>query len=613
MTKPKRTEKQDAIAKQLKDCLRARIKSGGGMILKGQKGVGKTLIIGGMNSKAPKDVKLLNLFFACQTAYAEKQAEEVGVARGDMPLTLGRMPMLKKRLGDADTGATTFTLTPASAGNLLNPEQKLHDELIKLVKKKDVNCIHIEVDEVHKAYKGHSNKPALVAAFREELRNIGITLVVTGITATPLWDVKSKDQERLARRACMLLGLEAAEGETAVEALEKHLVEVSTADAKGIFDETKPLQTEAPEAFEVREVNPTKDPSQELEGCMADAKSMLLGLALDGSQGHIDRLVSFFLCLSMAVVRKVLDDRMIESVLPMDGVQCKTVVKDGDGGLSLSTEATTARSNALIVVDSPEARKYLMAQLKDRAENEEDARPMQFFDLTTKDRVTFQKSLDAFVEATKTMTSGHPIGFIDPAQLEGSNDFGKNCFAIIAVGTFPPHLKDQGAGRLGRPVPMEAGDLVPIDGYKAVHIASKWQTALAGALKSKGETLPNQVNGLLKTYEKARKKDMMEVFGEADDDEPDPVFVRVETTAKQLAKVDAAKHLPKPFELAKTFMEAVLDEEKKEKHLTAAFGKLSTDLKTRARAGSMLAKYSPTSAADAEEANEVMHDNADDA
>eukprot|EP00966_Prymnesium_polylepis_P111031 2568262-Prymnesium_polylepis.1 len=76
MTKPKRTEKQDATAKQLSGGLRARIKSGGGMTLKGPKGVGKTLIIGGMNSKAPKDAKVLNLFIACQTAYAEKQAEE---------------------------------------------------------------------------------------------------------------------------------------------------------------------------------------------------------------------------------------------------------------------------------------------------------------------------------------------------------------------------------------------------------------------------------------------------------------------------------------------------------------------------------------------------------
>eukprot|EP00966_Prymnesium_polylepis_P134932 3118329-Prymnesium_polylepis.1 len=92
------------------------------------------------------------------------------------------------------------------------------------------------MDEVHKAYKGRSNKPAQVAAFRKALREAGISLVVTGITATPLWDKKGKDRERLAKRACTLFGLEAAEGETAVEALEENLVEVSTADAKGIFD-----------------------------------------------------------------------------------------------------------------------------------------------------------------------------------------------------------------------------------------------------------------------------------------------------------------------------------------------------------------------------------------
>ena len=41
------------------------------------------------------------------------------------------------------------------------------------------------------------------------------------------------------------------------------------------------------------------------------------------------------------------------------------------------------------------------------------------------------------------------------------------------------------------------------------------------------------------------------------DDEPDPTFERVETTAKQLAKVDAGKYFPpQPFDLAKTFMQA---------------------------------------------------------
>ena len=98
-------------------------------------------------------------------------------------------------------------------------------------------------------------------------------------------------------------------------------MEVIIADAKEIFAVTKPLQTLAPEMFEVRKVNPTVKPSQEVEGCMADAKSMLLGLALYGAQSHIDRLhVGFKTCLSMAIVQKVLDDHMIETVLPVDGV-----------------------------------------------------------------------------------------------------------------------------------------------------------------------------------------------------------------------------------------------------------------------------------------------------
>ena len=61
-------------------------------------------------------------------------------------------------------------------------------------------------------------------------------------------------------------------------------------------------------------------------------------------------------------------------------------------------------------------------------------------------------------------------------------------------------------------------------------------------------------------------------------------------------------------------MQAVLDVNDKEALLTGAFGKLNTDKKTRARAGSVLAKYSPTSntaaGSDAEAADNdaVMND-----
>eukprot|EP00966_Prymnesium_polylepis_P245499 5679408-Prymnesium_polylepis.1 len=232
--------------------LRARIESGGGMTFMGTMGVGKTIIVGAMNAKPPKDVKLLNLFIACQTAYAEKQAEEVCVARGDKPLTQGRMSMLEKRLSYAGTDAVTVTLTPASAGNLLSPKHKFQEKLIEMVKAKNVTCINIEADEVHKWYQGRSNKPSHVAAFREELRKKDTTLVVTGITATPLWDVKGKDQDRLAKRACTLFGHKA---DKPVETLEENTIEVSSEDAKGIFAEIKPLQTPAPETFEVREVD----------------------------------------------------------------------------------------------------------------------------------------------------------------------------------------------------------------------------------------------------------------------------------------------------------------------------------------------------------------------
>ena len=112
------------------------------------------------------------------------------------------------------------------------------------------------------------------------------------------------------------------------------------------------------------------------------------------------------------------------------------------------------------------------------------------------------------------MTSGHPIGIIEPSQLEGSNEFGKNVFTIIAIGDFPAYLLSQGAGRLARPVPMVAGDLVPVDGYNAVHLASKWQPALRGALKAKTshtKPLPVAENELLTKYEAERKEELEEL------------------------------------------------------------------------------------------------------
>ena len=594
------TPEQEKVAKELRQKRKSIIdKGGGGMTFKGAKGTGKTLMMGRVNRKKIKDRKQLNLYVACQTAYAEKHAADVGVEAGDKPLTLGRMKMLKERLRQSN--AVTFTLTPVSGGNLLNPKQNIHDEFIKTVKQAGVDVIHLEMDEGHKDYKGRSSKPARVKAFCDVLRKEGITPVVTSITATPLWDVKGKDKERLAKRACTVHGNEVGEGQTALGVLEEGMVEVSAEDTAAIFAVTKPLQTPVPEAFEKCEVAlPTATPSQEVTEYTKDAKVLLLGLALEGAQGHIDRLCGVRACTSMAVVQKVLDDYMIEGELPKDGVPCKTVIEADDGTLSLSDEVVTVRSNVLIVTDTPEARKHLMEQLKDRAENEEGARAMTFFDLTTKDRATFNANLAGFVEATKTMESGHPVGFIEPQQLEGSNDFGKGCFTIITIGNFPPHVLNQGAGRLGRPVPMEVGDHVPVDGYKAIHMASKWQTTLTCALKSKGKTLPKPVSDLLAKYELKRKDELEELHGDVDDEDDDPTFDRVKKTAKQLAKIDADKHLLKPYDLAKTYMEAVLDEVKKEACLKEAFGSLldkDDEDGPRGRTGSVLATYLPVATA----------------
>jgi hypothetical protein len=612
---PKTTPEQKAIGKKVRQNLYGQIKSEkrhGGITFVGPKGVGKTRMVGEVHSKAPKDEKTLNLFATCKTDHAEKQATEVRVTVGCKPLTLGRLPSVKTAL--KSSASATFTITPTSFGNLLNPNHALHEKGIATLEDSGVTCIRLSIDEAHKAYAGSSNKPARIAAWRAALAEKGIALVVTAVTATPLWDQKSKAQGALAKRACTVLGLEVGEGETAVGVLNENIVTVSPEESAAIFAETKSLQTAAPDKFERREqaIPGGFERSSELAAHIADARPLLLGLALDGPQGHIDRLNGLKVCTSMAVVQKVLDTYAIEGALPEKGAHCKTVVKAADGKLSLSEEMTLVRSNAILVVDTPEARKYLVEQLTDRAENEDDARAMEFFDFTTKDRATFNANLAGFHAATTRMTSGHPIGIIEPSQLEGSNEFGKNVFAILAIGDFPLHLLNQGAGRLARPVPLEAGDLVPVDGYNAVHLASKWQPAVRGALKAKtshSKPLPEAVNKLLTEYEAERKDELEELFGEDEEDEADTVYERVVTTAKQLVKLDAARRLCL-CDLATTYLGAVLDEEKKEELLAEAFGKKLGDEggAKRDRTGSVLAEYASVSAvaSDEEKEDEVM-------
>ena len=81
------------------------------------------------------------------------------------------------------------------------------------------------------------------------------------------------------------------------------------------------------------------------------------------------------------------------------------------------------------------------------------------------------------------------------------------------------------------------------------------------------------------------------LFGVEGNEEEDPVFERVATATKQLAKLDAAKRLPEPYNLATTYLEAKLDSDKREAQLTTAFGASCEDNAQRDHSGSVLAKY----------------------
>ena len=114
---PKTTPEQDAIGKKLRQKICDHIGNRrGGITFVGPKGVGKTRIVGVVHSKAPKDETTLNLFAACKTDHADKQAEEVGVATGCKPLTLGRLLTVKTALALDLRAALTVVSRPMVRG-----------------------------------------------------------------------------------------------------------------------------------------------------------------------------------------------------------------------------------------------------------------------------------------------------------------------------------------------------------------------------------------------------------------------------------------------------------------------------------------------------------------
>ena len=150
---PNTTPEQVSIGKKLRQTLRGHIQTRrGGITFVGPKGVGKTRIMGLVHSKAPKGERTLNLFAACKTDHAAKQAAEVGVAAGCKPLTLGRLSAVNAALKSSESA--TFAITPTSFGNLLNPAHALHEKGIATLKASGITCIRLTLDEAHKAYGG---------------------------------------------------------------------------------------------------------------------------------------------------------------------------------------------------------------------------------------------------------------------------------------------------------------------------------------------------------------------------------------------------------------------------------------------------------------------------
>ena len=103
----------------------------------------------------------------------------------------------------------------------------------------------------------------------------------------------------------------------------------------------------------------------------------------------------------------------------------------------------------------------------------EGVRPFAVHDLRTKDLASYKAALASFAADAKT-TDKTVLGFVDKAQIEGTNDYAKNVSTIVAVGDWTDAELAQLGGRLGRPCEIQAGDLVP-KGHSLIHFASEWE------------------------------------------------------------------------------------------------------------------------------------------
>ena len=296
---PEQKEKAKKLRKLRDECLvPSSGDSGGchGQMLIGPPGDGKTGIVGWVNRQPVRqpnlnNVKMLIIFVTSNPKQADAQADEVGAEFKALDKRKIQSRLFKSALRQRLSTNVVATMTPKVLRNLVDERDRhgVRKALIDALKYAELTAFHLQYDEIHKAFGGRSKMPTLMKAFSECLGAIGIHLVITGITATPLYKGEGaskagKVRERLAQRCCMILRCPAnAKDVTACDTIETCTVEIDDACHKKIVAKTGRLQAPAPKEFKTHEVAiPGPQPSKNMCALLNDCKTLLHGIALQG-------------------------------------------------------------------------------------------------------------------------------------------------------------------------------------------------------------------------------------------------------------------------------------------------------------------------------------------
>ena len=405
-------------------------------------GFGKTRTVGKYMQDVPGYD--LVLWVAKTPKLARDQAVEVG-AIYDVPLTTAHIKGLAKNLSKRSEGdpPIAVTMTQSFFKTLLKDQKFVSGFTGPLGSPK----IHLVLDEAHGLYV----RPSAATTAMGWLHKF-YPMRITGVTATP-----QLESDGCKKRALTLYGAEAT------------LVDYTAAERKQFKTD---LMTHRPSSKPKWQPVALLTPdANEYDGWLKDLGTIVTGntakatkdVGIDAwvARGNITATV-----LADQVHGSAGDGGLLFKNQLVDGVPWQR--KQPDGSLAEVKRPEVA----IIVHKTPAGNKQHLLKLQELA-GTEGVRPFVVHDLRTKDLASYKAALASFTADAKT-TNKTVLGFVDKAQIEGTNDYAKNVSTIVAVGDWTDAELDQLGGRLGRPCEVQAGDLVP-KGHSLIHFASEWE------------------------------------------------------------------------------------------------------------------------------------------